>query len=171
MPTHKAPARPSRLRSVWGAAASIAVLLMQGCGSGETPKSAVVIDDALVSISSLGSSSPVDVNDSHELVESAVYYGIVSPPEDVAVRLSEEDVVVMPHPDSGFDSLVLYRSGPHCGEDPRLSTERSSEGGLSVRIAPITSGEVCDDMEYDAAVGVSFRLGHSYRDVAVELAP
>ena len=78
-------------------------------------------------------------------------------------KLKEDGVAVIQPGEGGFDAIVLYRSGGFCGFMPDVSVSGDARE-LLVEIMS-TSGDNCDALEYDAAIGLE--LSPSFQQAIV----
>lgn len=136
------------------------VLLASGCSADDSS------DEQRYSADELSNGVAVSVNDGAGAVDSATVFLPDDLPSYVSLhpQLDQERIAVLRPGEGGFDSVVVYRTGPFCGVLPEVSVS-GDEVALTVEIRTRGDHDECDDMEYDEALGLELAAEFDGADI------
>ena len=136
------------------------VLLASGCGADNSS------NGQRYSADELRNGVDVAVNDVAGAVDSATVFLPDDLPSYVSLhpQLDQERIAVLRPGEAGFDSVILYRTGPFCGFLPEV-TVSGDQAVLTVEIRTRGDDDECDDMEYDEAVGLQLAADFHAADI------
>ena len=136
------------------------VLLASGCGADNSS------DGQRYSADELRNGVDVLVNDVAGAVDSAIVFLPDDLPSYVSLhpQLDQERIAVLHPGEGGFDSVIVYRTGPFCGFLPDVSVS-GDQAVLTVEIRTRGDDDDCAAMEYDEALGLELAAEFHAADV------
>ena len=143
--------------------ACIVVGIIASCGGNDDAATPRYSADAL------SEGVPVEVDDPDGVIESATVFlpdELVGYPSRTP-ELANQGVSVMQPGESGYDAIIMYRVGGYCGLLPEVAAA-AGEAAIAVGVNS-RSGDDCDALEYDEAIGLRLSAGHEHDTVTVRI--